>query len=97
MQPKFDAQLIEDFNLAGFPPEQQQEMLAQIFEGFQLRMMRVVGEQLSEEQLAAFEQLDPEADEDTLLNWFREQIPNYDQIVAQEYEDYKKQLAEIQG
>lgn len=94
MNQQLDPQFIADFSLEGLNEDQQAEMAAQILDSFQLRMNRVIGEKLTEEQVQEFEALDPDSDEDAVLNWLRKSLPDYDAIVAQEYEAFKQDFAE---
>jgi hypothetical protein len=94
--PALDPQLIADFGLADLPPEQQIEVAAKIGAAFERRIARMLSEHLSDAQTAQLSEYidhDPEAAD----AYLHEQLPEYGQLLRDEYDAFKEEYLAIIG
>lgn len=87
-----DKKLVAEFGIGTLPEAVQEELLGQYFETLELRLGMILEDQLSDEQLAQFEQVHDAGDDDATLTWLKTAIPNYDQLVADETEAVKADI-----
>jgi hypothetical protein len=88
--------VVKALGLDALPPEKREEMLLRIGKIiYQRVIMRVVNE-MSEKDKTEFDELlgEKHDDEEAILKFLREKVPNLDQIVEEEMIGFKKESQE---
>lgn len=92
---KLDDDLLQELGLAALPPEEKKKLLAHIYETLEMRVGMKLAEQMSDEQLAEFEQFIDRNDEAGALHWLESNFPNYKDVVAAEFDTLKKEIGQV--
>ncbi len=92
---KLDDDLLQELGLSGLPPEEKKKFLAHIYETLEMRVGMKLAEQMSDAQLAEFEQFIDRNDEAGALNWLETNFPNYKDVVAAEFDKLKAEIAQV--
>lgn len=92
---KLDDDLLQQLGLAALPPEEKKKLLAHIYETLEMRVGMKLAEQMSNEQLAEFEQFIDSNNESGALQWLETNFPNYKDVVAAEFEKLKAEIAQV--
>lgn len=99
---KLDDNLLHQLGLGSLPPVEKNKMLNHIYETLELRVGMKLAEQMSDEQLDAFERLMPaEGDssetiagkEKEAFSWLENNFPDYKKVVADELENLKAEIS----
>ena len=94
---KIDENLLKDLGLASLPPDEKNQMLAQIYETLEMRVGMTLAKQMSDEQLKEFEKFVDANDEAGALKWLETNYPNYKQVVHAELEKLKEEIKQSAG
>jgi hypothetical protein len=89
---KLDDNLLVELGLGGLPAEEKKAFLAHIYEKLELNVGVRLAEQMSEQQLAEFEQLINAGDESGAFRWLESTFPGYKEVVAEEFEKLKNEI-----
>lgn len=89
---KLDDNLLVELGLGGLPAEEKKAFLAHIYEKLELNVGVRLAEQMSEQQLAEFEQLINVGDESGAFHWLESTFPGYKDVVAEEFEKLKNEI-----
>lgn len=92
---KLDDDLLQELGLSGLPPEEKKKFLAHIYETLEMRVGMKLAEQMSDAQLAEFEQFIDRNDEAGALRWLETNFPNYKDVVAAEFEKLKAEVSQV--
>lgn len=92
---KLDDDLLQELGLAALPAEEKKKLLAHIYETLEMRVGMKLAEQMSDAQLAEFEQFIDRSDEAGALKWLESNFPNYKDVVAQEFERLKVEIRQV--
>ncbi|MBX6334091.1 hypothetical protein IRY61_01975, partial [Candidatus Saccharibacteria bacterium] len=92
---KLDDDLLQELGLASLPAEEKKKLLAHIYETLEMRVGMKLAEQMSDAQLTEFEQFIDRSDEAGARKWLETNFPNYKDVVAQEFENLKKEIREV--
>jgi hypothetical protein len=92
---KLDDDLLQELGLAALPPEEKKKLLAHIYETLEMRVGMKLAEQMTDAQLAEFEQFIDRNDEAGALKWLESNFPNYKDVVASEFERLKGEIRQV--
>lgn len=92
---KLDDDLLRELGLANLPEEEKKKLLAHIYETLEMRVGMKLAEQMSDAQLAEFEQFIDRSDEAGALRWLETNFPNYKDVVAAEFEHLKAEIGQV--
>lgn len=92
---KLDNTLLEEIGLAALPNDEKSKMLAHIYETLEMRVGVRLAEQMSDQQLDEFESFINTGDEAGALRWLETTFPSYKQVVADEFEKLKGEIAQV--
>lgn len=90
---KLDNNLLIEIGLGALPDEEKKKMLAHIYDTLETRVGMRLAEQMSEQQLQEFEQV--ANDEVAALKWLETTFPGYKEVVADEFEKLKSEVAQV--
>jgi predicted RNA-binding Zn ribbon-like protein len=90
---KLDDDFLASVGLGALPQEQKQDMLRHIYETLELRVGMKLAEQMSDAQLDEFEGFIDRKDDAGALKWLESNFPHYKQVVAEELEKLKAEIA----
>lgn len=89
-------QLNDDFlqsvGLGAMPDDQRQAFLQHLYEELELRVGTRLSEGMNEDQLAEFEQLIDDDNEQGALAWLESHRPDYKEVVGEELEKLKQEV-----
>lgn len=88
-----DDDFLQSLGLGGLPDDQKQAFLQHLYEELELRVGTRLSEGMSDDQLAEFEKLIDANDEQGALHWLEANRPNYKDVVADELEKLKQEVA----
>src|SRR5690349_10614249 len=88
-----DDDFLQSLGLGSLPDEQKQAFLQHLYEELELRVGTRLSEGMSDEQLAEFEKLIDNNDENGALKWLETNRPNYKDVVAEELEKLKNEVS----
>jgi len=83
---------IEELGLSSLGEEQQKHNLANYYDTLEIRTSIALEEKLSDAQLGEFERLQEAGDDDAVMAWLRQAVPDYDTVVADEAESLKQDI-----
>lgn len=92
---KLDDDLLRELGLVSLPEEEKKKLLAHIYETLEMRVGMKLAEQMSDAQLAEFEQFIDRNDEAGALRWLETNFPNYKDVVAAEFENLKAEIGQV--
>ncbi|HSE60935.1 MAG TPA: DUF5663 domain-containing protein [Candidatus Saccharimonadales bacterium] len=87
-----DDDFLQNLGLGSLPDDQKQAFLQHLYEELELRVGTRLSEGMTDEQLAAFERLIDNNDEQGALKWLETNRPNYKDVVAEELEKLKQEV-----
>lgn len=90
-----EKQLIAELGFSSLPEDRQRHNLEVYYETLGLRLSAALEEELTDEQLAEFEDLhDSGATDEVIQAWLQKAVPNYEEIVVSEEEALRQDLKE---
>jgi predicted RNA-binding Zn ribbon-like protein len=92
---KLDNSLLEEIGLGALPPEEKSKMLSHIYETLEMRVGVRLAEQMTDQQLDEFESFINANDEAGALRWLETTFPAYKQVVAEEFDKLKAEIAQV--
>lgn len=90
---KLDDDFLRELGLGALPDEEKKAMLAHVYETLQMRVGIKLTERMTDAQLDEFEGLLDGGDEPGALHWLESNFPNYKQVVAEELEKLRQEIA----
>jgi predicted RNA-binding Zn ribbon-like protein len=85
---------LQELGLASLPPDEKASLLKHIYETLEMRVGMRLADQMSSEQLDEFEQFFKAQDDAGAFQWLETNFPNYKEIVADEFEKLKGEVAQ---
>lgn len=85
--------LLNELGLAALPQQEKSELLKHIYETLEMRVGMRLADQMSNEQLDEFETYFNAQDDAGAFRWLETNFPNYKEIVADEFEKLKAEIA----
>lgn len=92
---KLDNSLLEELGLGALPDPEKQLLLRQIYEKLEMNVGMRLADQMSNEQLDAFEQFVDANDDKGAFKWLESNFPNYKDVVNQEFEKLKAEIRSV--
>lgn len=92
---KLDNALLDEIGLGALPVDEKSKMLSHIYETLEMRVGVRLAEQMSDQQLDEFESFINANDEAGALHWLETTFPAYKQVVADEFEKLKAEIAQV--
>jgi hypothetical protein len=86
-----DKALAQELGLDGLSQEVQTQQISNFYKTLHLRISMALEDLLTDEQLEEFGQVNESGDEATEA-WFKQAVPNYDQIVEEQTEGLKSDI-----
>jgi Protein of unknown function (DUF5663) len=86
--------LLNEIGLGSLPQEDRRGLLNHIYETLELRVGMRLADQMSNEQLDEFEKYFEARDDKGAFNWLETNFPNYKDIVQQEFDKLKAEVAQ---
>lgn len=90
---KIDNNLLDQLGLGALPSTEKSGLLKHIYETLEMRVGMRLADQMSNEQLDEFEQYFNAQDDAGAFKWLETNFPNYKDIVAEEFEKLKSEVA----
>ncbi len=90
---KIDNSLLDELGLAALPPAEKTGLLKHIYETLEMRVGMRLADQMTNQQLDEFERFFNAQDDAGAFKWLETNFPNYKEIVAEEFEKLKKEVA----
>lgn len=84
--------IIKELGLEDLPEEKQAELLTTMTESILKRVTIAILERLSEEDKIKFDQVREANDPDKIIEFLREKIDNYDQMVEGVVKEFKEEM-----
>jgi len=91
---KIDDNLLQQLGLGSLPQSEKGGLLKHIYETLEMRVGMRLADQMSNEQLDEFEQYFNAQDDAGAFKWLETNFPNYKDIVAEEFEKLKAEVAQ---
>lgn len=91
---KIDESLLAEIGLANLPPAEKTSLLKHIYETLEMRVGMRLADQMSNAQLDEFERFFNAQDDAGAFHWLETNFPNYKDIVAEEYQKLKAEIAQ---
>lgn len=89
---KLDEDLLNELGLSALPADEKRNLLAHMYETLEKEVGERLASQMSPEQLQDFEQFVRQEDESGALQWLESNLPNYKDVVADEFEKLKTEV-----
>ncbi|MEI9913663.1 MAG: DUF5663 domain-containing protein [Candidatus Saccharibacteria bacterium] len=86
--------LLTEIGLGSLPQEDKRGLLNHIYETLELRVGMRLADQMTNEQLDEFEKYFEARDDKGAFNWLESNFPNYKDIVQQEFDKLKAEVAQ---
>ncbi|MEO6513820.1 MAG: DUF5663 domain-containing protein [Candidatus Saccharimonadales bacterium] len=90
---KIDNNLLDQLGLSALPQPEKSGLLKHIYETLEMRVGMRLADQMSNEQLDEFEKYFNAQDDAGAFRWLETNFPNYKDIVADEFEKLKSEVA----
>lgn len=90
---QIDDKFLESLGLGALPQDEKDKMKAHIYETLEMRVGMTLASNMTEAQLDEFEGLMNNNDEEGALKWLEGNFPNYRQVVAEELDKLKAEIA----
>jgi len=90
-----DDNLLNDIGLAALPATEKDAFKKHMYETLEMRVGTRLAERMSEQQMVEFEQFINTGDEQGAFHWLETNFPNYKQVVAEEFEKLKSEIAPL--
>lgn len=91
---RIDNNLLGELGLAGLPAEEKAGFLKHIYETLEMRVGMRLADQMTNEQLDEFETFYNAKDDAGAFRWLETNFPNYKDIVAEEFQKLKSEIAQ---
>lgn len=91
---RIDNNLLVELGLAALPVEEKSGFLKHIYETLEMRVGMRLADQMTNEQLDEFETFYNAKDDAGAFKWLEGNFPNYKDIVADEFQKLKTEIAE---
>src|ERR1700712_2275065 len=91
---KIDNTLLQDVGLGSLPEGEKNSLLKHIYETLEMRVGIRLADQMSNQQLDEFEQYFEAKDDAGAFKWLETNFPNYKDIVQQEFDKLKAEVAQ---
>lgn len=88
-----DNNLLKQMGLDSLSEDDKKSLLKQMRESLELKVGTQLAERLSETQLDEFGALADKDDADGALKWLQTNCPDYQQVVAREFENLKTEIS----
>ncbi len=92
---KLDNALLDQLGLSALPESEKQVLLRQIYEKLEMNVGMRLADQMSNEQLDAFEKFVDANDDKGAFQWLESNFPNYKQVVNEEFEKLKAEISSV--
>lgn len=92
---KLDNSLLEELGLGALPDAEKQLLLRQIYEKLEMNVGMRLADQMSNEQLDAFEKFVDANDDKGAFQWLESNFPNYKMVVNEEFEKLKIEIKSV--
>jgi hypothetical protein len=92
---KLDNALLEELGLGRLPDSEKQLLLSQIYEKLEMNVGMRLADQMSNEQLDAFEKFVDANDDKGAFQWLEANFPNYKMVVNEEFEKLKAEINSV--
>ena len=92
---KLDDNLLNEIGLAALPAEEKKAFLKHMYETLEMRVGTRLAERMSEQQMTEFEQFINTGDEQGAFRWLEANFPDYKQVVAEEFDKLKGEIAPL--
>ena len=90
---KIDDSLLQELGLGTLPQPDKTSLLKHIYETLEMRVGMRLADQMTNQQLDEFERFFNAQDDAGAFHWLETNFPNYKDIVADEFEKLKKEVA----
>lgn len=87
--------ILEELGVDQLPPDRQSEILSAITELLLKRLTMKVLENLSAEQQTEFETVCASKDNDRVMNFFKENVPDYENLIETEIGEFRQDMKEV--
>lgn len=91
---KIDDNLLQQLGLGALPQAEKGGLLKHIYETLEMRVGMRLADQMTNEQLDEFERFFNAQDDAGAFHWLETNFPNYKDIVAEEFEKLKTEVAQ---
>jgi hypothetical protein len=91
---RIDNSLLEEVGLNSLPDSEKNSLLKHIYETLEMRVGIRLASQMSNEQLDEFERYFEAKDDQGAFKWLETNFPNYKDIVQEEFEKLKSEIAQ---
>ena len=92
---KLDNSLLQELGLGALPDSEKQLLLRQIYERLEMNVGMRLADQMSNEQLDAFEKFVDANDDKGAFQWLESNFPNYKDVVNEEFEKLKHEIRSV--
>lgn len=92
---KLDNTLLTELGLDALPESEKQLLLRQIYEKLEMNVGMRLADQMSNEQLDAFEKFVDANDDKGAFQWLETNFPNYKMVVNEEFEKLKAEIRSL--
>jgi hypothetical protein len=92
---KLDNTLLQELGLGSLPDSEKQLLLRQIYERLEMNVGMRLADQMSNEQLDAFEKFVDANDDKGAFQWLETNFPNYKDVVNEEFEKLKNEIRSV--
>lgn len=92
---KLDNTLLMELGLGALPESEKQLLLRQIYEKLEMNVGMRLADQMSNEQLDAFEKFVDANDDKGAFQWLEANFPNYKMVVNEEFEKLKAEIHSV--
>lgn len=86
--------LLNELGLGSLPTEERKNLLNHIYETLELRVGMRLADQMTNQQLDEFEKYFEAKDDKGAFNWLETNFPNYKDIVQEEFDKLKTEVAQ---
>ena len=86
--------LLKEIGLDSLPQEERKSLLNHIYETLEFRVGMRLADQMTSQQLDEFEKYFEAKDDKGAFNWLETNFPNYKEIVQQEFDKLKAEVAQ---
>ena len=90
---QLDDDFLQSIGLGDMPDDQKKPFLEHLLEELEMRVGTRLSEGMTDDQLAEFEKLIEARDELGALDWLQTRRPDYKDVVAEELDKLKKEVA----
>lgn len=91
---RIDDNLLTELGLASMPAHEKRDFLKHIYETLEMRVGMRLADQMTNEQLDEFETFYNAKDDAGAFRWLETNFPNYKDIVADEFNKLKAEIAQ---